>query len=838
MKEKNNSGLTIVGIGASAGGLHAIEKLFENTAESEMISYVIIQHLSSKYESMLKSILEKHTNIDIQEIKEGVTVQGNRIYLKPTDKDVIIKNHRFYLPVPTQKRGSNLPIDRFFSSLAKDLKEKAIGVILSGTGTDGTLGLKEIKGEGGIVISQDIEQAEYKGMPESALRTKMVDFSLPVEEIGSKIRAYVMNPSLLRKHQLDEVKQQLWKVKREKILTIIHEKTDHDFSHYKKNTLDRRIKRRMDLHQIDDIDTYIKFLQENETEIEHLFKDLTIKVTSFFRDPEAFENLKEEAIIPLINKKTSDSTLRIWVPGCDSGEEAYSLAIICKESLEQLDKTVSIQIFATDIDADSIEAARNATYPLNIVSQVDDNRLDRYFTKSETAYKIKKEIREMIVFAEHNLIKDPPFSKIDLISCRNLLIYLDKTLQSRLLPMFHYVLQDEGILFVGVSESIGQFTNLFHSINSKHRIFQRKTGVTNQIVPNQNFYPNTAKSRYSSTKEQNIEFDFSQLINQIILDRFSPPSVLINENYEILYFAGDTNKYLANPKGKRSFNILDMARRGLKSKIRDGVKKAQHEQRKVQYENCQLRSNGSYKRLNVIIEPVRTIKGHTLVVFEEVNLFLEGKAESDDSVHDLEKQQLKKDLKSTQADLQMTIEEQQTANEELQSLNEELQSTNEELETSREELQATNEELSTVNAELQQKIEELSEERDYANNLLENSNVATIFLDTKLRITRFTPQAKKIFKLREVDIHRPLNEITSKLTYKNIHKDITQVLDTLEKKEISASDLQGNEYTIRIVPYRTSENQITGVVISMIDVTELTNAKQLAEGIEIGRAHV
>jgi len=835
VKKDNKNKPIIIGIGASAGGLEAIENFLRHIPTIENVSIIILQHLNPKHKSIMEDIIQKYTTIPVKEITKNTPIKPNHIYLKPPDKDLIMKDDILQPEKPLIIKGLNLPIDRFFKSLAENKKHKAIGIILSGTGTDGSLGLIEIKSQNGIIIVQDPRQAEHSGMPESAIKTNQVDNILPVEKIGMKLHEIITNPYIHKTILKDEIDDHYIQIHLKKIMDIVLEKTGHDFSEYKQTTIIRRIQRRIALHQIADIGAYLTYLQNNEKEVQLLFNDLTIKVTSFFRNPEAFETLKEKAIRPLIKRKPDKSTMRIWIPGCDTGEEAYSIAILFTEVIEESHKNINLQVFASDIDQNAIETARQGSYPQNIITNVSKERLDNYFNHKDTRYQVKKNIREMVVFAEQNLIKDPPFSKLDLISCRNLLIYLNNNLQKKLIPLFHYILNPEGILFIGLSESLGDFTNQFTTIHSKYRIYQRKQVFLPHSPTNYQMYHNHPRKHTDTTEKQLIrKIDIGHIVDKLLLDRFSPATALIDQNFEILYFSGNTNKYLANPKGHRNFNILEMARWGLKTKIRIGVQEAQTSQKTILYEKCQVKQNGEYKHINLIIEPVTSyqlMNGLTLIVFEEIQTMQTNVPLEDDQDKGFDRKQLEHELHTTRADLQATIEELETSNEELQSVNEELQSTNEELETSREELQATNEELSTVNIELQKKVDELSIARDDANNLLENTDIATIFLDTNLNIQRFTPHVKKLFNIREIDIHRPLTDITTKIQYKKLHHDAKKVLDTLVGKEIKTSDDQGRQFNIRIFPYRTMDNRIKGIVLTFVDITEIINAKIYAEGI-------
>ncbi len=834
---KRKKPIYVVGIGASAGGLTALESFIHALPKTTETSYVIIQHLDPKHKSEMASILKRYSSSDIHEIKDGEQLKANTIYLKPPGKDLVIKNQVFLLVDPLNSAGINLPIDRFFKSLAFEYKEKSVGVILSGTGSDGSLGVKEIKTAGGVVFVQDTSEAQYSSMPHSAIETQAVDFILPVAMIGKSIAKYhnhLLKPQ--RKIQ-QELETHLWQLTQKKILDLVHQKTGHDFSNYKKTTIARRIKRRMSMQQLEDIELYLTLLKGNDSEVELLFKDLTIRVTNFFRNPEAFDALKTKAVLPLVKNCSKNAVLRIWVPACDTGEEAYSIAMVCFEVMEELNHFVSLQIFASDIDADAIQSARKGVYRLNIAGDVDENRLKRFFTKTESGFIVKKELREKIVFAEQNIISDPPFSKLDLVSCRNFLIYLDSELQKKVLPLFHYVLKSDGILFLGLSENIAGFSQLFLGIDKKNKIFKNKKAYQTNAVSLRAGYNifTIGKTVNGLNMNKERKIDVGRISEKLILKRFSPATILIDSNFEILYFSGNTNQFLSNPKGHRSFNALEMARWGLRTKIREGVKEVQKTQKTIVYENCSVKQNGDFKMVDVTVEPVTDLDVSEilfLIVFEERKPCPSvEQSDSMSTVDDVERKQLEQELLSTRADLQATIEELETSNEELQSVNEELQSTNEELETSREEIQATNEELSTVNAELQQKVEELFIAKNDANNLLENTDIGTIFLDENLHIKRFTPKVKKIFNIRESDIDRPLSDITTKLNYKKLYEDAKETLDTLTRREVNTSDEIGDQYVVRVFPYRTMDNRINGVVLTFIDITILTNMKQYTKAL-------
>jgi two-component system CheB/CheR fusion protein len=830
----------IVGIGSSAGGLEALELFFSNVPSGTNMAYVIIQHLSPRHKSIMAEILMKYTQMKVLQIEDNQEIKPNHVYLNPPDKNVVILNTRLHLTEPTQAHGVNLPIDCFFRSLAEDQGENAICLILSGTATDGTLGLKAIKGEGGMAMVQDPESAKYAGMPSSAIATGLVDFILPVEKVPAELVKYVKHPYIESPERIRSGKQQ-FRSYVQKILASIRTSTGHDFSNYKQTTIRRRIERRMAVHQIDSIEKYDTYLHRTPAEISILFKDLLIGVTSFFRDAEAFEVLKAKVIPGLIKNKNPESPLRIWVAGCATGEEAYSIAILFAEVMDKLKKQVNIQIFASDIDNEALDVARMAVYPDSIAADVSSERLGRFFIKEDDTYRIKKQIRDMVVFADQNVIKDPPFSRLDLVSCRNLLIYMETVLQKKILPLFHYTLMHQGILFLGTSESIGEFSHLFSPVSAKWKIFKYKEYVLERMID----YPRTPLYDVLPTpqgfEEKGVPTvaDIHNLAERIILENYAPPCVLINEQYEILHFIGQTDRYLATPTGKASFNILKMAREGLKYKLSTALHKAVKQKKTIISEGLKIKHNKRFRRVDLVVRPLTEsgfTQGFMLVMFEDktypepvARKKTARKDKVDPYVVSIEKelQSTKEYLQTTNEELETSNEELKSTNEELQSVNEELQSTNEELETSKEELQSTNEELVTVNAELQKKVEELSGANNDINNLLASTEIGTIFLDINLRIKRFTPAITKLFNLIQTDIGRPVGDITANIQLDDLLEHAQQVLDTLVRQEVEVQDKMGNWYSIRTAPYRTLENVIDGVVLTFVDIGKLKQVEDL-----------
>ncbi len=832
----------VVGIGASAGGLEALGAFFAHMPPNAGIAFVIIQHLDPKHKSLMDELLKRHTSMSILQAEDGVTLAPNSLYLNQPDKDVGIFNGKFHLTDPVETLRVRLPINHFFRSLAEDQGNKAICIILSGSGSDGTLGMKEIKGEGGMVMVQNPEQAHYDSMPRSAIETGLVDYVLPAEKMPKELIGYIKQP-YVRGYKVSPGAENLDAI--QKVLMLVRSRTGHDFSHYKQNTIHRRIERRMALHNITDMRNYVRYLQETAAEVDALFKDLIIEVTSFFRDPEAFEVLGKKIIPAIVKDKKPDSPVRIWVPGCATGEEAFSLAMLFQEGMDRMNKHLNVQIFATDINKETIEQARIARFPEGIAMDMPKKWVKRYFMKEDKAYRVKKTIRDMVVFAVQNLISDPPFSKLDLASCRNVLIYMDSVLQKKIIPLFHYTLNHKGYLFLGSSESIGEFSGLFSPVDIKWKIFQRKGIAIGKVPDYLHALPEETYPAYLKTPEEPAlkEMNVREIAERLVLDEYAPPSVFIDEKNTVLYFQGATDRYLTPPSGEPSFNLIAMAREEIRYQLSAVLKKAAKQKKAVVRETLQLKHKEGYQTVEVV---VRTILQSTLkqpikmVIFEEkmppADKGLKKRKTAGAVKIDMRVAILEKELQSTKEYLQATIEQMQTtneelrsANEELQSTNEELQSTNEELATSKEELQSTNEELITVNSELQDKIEALLQANSDIDNLLASTDIGTIFLDNDLRIKRFTPAITHFFNLIQTDIGRPISDITSKIPLVNISQDVRTVLKDLQKRESEMQTENGKWYSMHILPYRTTEKTIDGVVITFVDITRLRKVEQLKE---------
>ena len=738
------------------------------------------------------------------------------------------------------------PIDYFFNSLAEDQHERAICIVLSGTGTDGTLGLKAIKGNSGMAMVQQPRSAKYAGMPSSAEGTGMVDYVLAPAAMPQQLIAYAKGP-FLAGGGLNAEPSALLAEPMQKMFLLLRHRTGHDFSGYKVSTIRRRIARRMNVHQIKDPEKYVRFLKENPEEIDILFNELLISVTNFFRDPAAWEALAAEPLKQLLESRPQDASLRASVPGCATGEEAYTLAIVLRECMAECKRHFEVQLFGTDLDSDAVDAARRGIYPSGIAADVSPGLLEKYFTKKDTTYRIHQEIREMAVFALQNVIRDPPFTKLDILSCRNLLIYLDTDLQKQLLPVFHYALKPGGLLFLGPSETIGGFGDLFDTVNKKWKIFRRKEAspsvvhpmpqMPRSILPSPEARGGTA-ALSPPVKERHIQ----SLVERLALDRFCPAFVVVNERGDIVHVHGRTGNYLELAEGQARTNLLDMAREGLPHQLASALRQVSKDGRELVRDRLRVKTNGGYTDVSISVskipdpEPVRDL---LMVTFRPTpNPIPSVEKESpptgnEHSEHSEHLETLESELRFLQESNQTTLEELETsneelksANEELQSTNEEMQSTNEELETSKEEMQSLNEELTTVNAELQSKVEDLSEANNDLQNLLNSTDIATIFLDNDLNIKRFTERAKSIVTLRPGDIGRPLGELTSKLRSSDLPADCKEVLDTLAFKKREVETVDGGWYLMRILPYRTTESVIDGLVVTFVSISELKEAER------------
>ena len=825
-----------VGIGASAGGLKALESFFSTMPVTCGMSFIVVSHLDPKHSSMLPDLLSRYTKIMVDQAQDGMRVERDHIYVIAPNKEITLVRGTLVLKKPSEPHGQRFPINTFLRSLARDQKQRAICVILSGTGTDGTLGLQAVKAEGGMAMAQATASAEYDGMPRSAIATGLVDAVLPAEKMAARLMKYVSDPH--RKGDVGtHVEQPAESM--EELFHLLESQTGHGFSSYKKSTIGRRVERRMASHNIKSLSSYLRFIQRNPAEIHTLFRDLLIGVTHFFRDPEAFANLSK-VLKTTLRKRPEDSTLRIWSPGCSTGEEPYSLAILLHECMNKLKRHFRVQIFATDIDSQAIKMARAGVYAARVVTELTAARLKGFFLEDNGAYRVKQEIRDMVIFAEQDLIRDPTFSKLDLITCRNLLIYLEPELQKQLLRLFYYALKPGGLLFLGTSESIGNFTNLFSPVDKKSKIFRRRNGgaFANEAVGQFLARPVThAGTEVAPGRPRKGKDDKRALVTNVtekmLLEKYSSPSVLINQKGEIVYAFGHTGKYLELPQGHAGLNIREMAHPGIKDALAAAIHESATRKKRVVVEGLILSLEAELNRIKISVEPLHGKPDDSVemmvVTFEDIGVEVkEGTPKRRGAT--AHGTQLERELKATRERLKRSIEEVELSNEELksaneesQSTNEELQSANEELETSKEELQSINEELVTVNAELQGKIDELTVMNDDVRNLLDNINIATIFLDKQLRVKRFTPAATQIVNLIPTDIGRPLNHLVFNLEFP-VHAEAKKVLETLIPNEMEVRNNEGRSYLSRIMPYRTVDNLVDGVVITFTDITESKRA--------------
>lgn len=835
-----DSGLfPIVGIGASAGGLEALEQFLSSVPENSGLGYVVIQHLDPTQKGMLPELLQRVSKMKVYQVKDRMVVKPNCVYVIPPNKSMSILNGVLHLFEPIEIRGLRLPVNFFLRSLADDRKGMSVGVILSGMGSDGSEGLRAIKEKNGIVMVQEPASAKFDSMPRNAINSVLVDIVAPAGKLFEELSALLKSIPPL-KHDLVLESKDISAI--EKIIILLRTHTGNDFSLYKKNTLYRRIERRMGIHKVNKIGSYINFLQENPKEVDILFKELLIGVTSFFRDANVWEKLKNVVLQDYIAKQYADSNLRGWVAGCSTGEEAYSLAICFKEALGEIDpkKNVTLQIFATDLDNDAIEVARKGVYNDNIVGDVSPERLSRFFVKTDDGYRVSNEIREMVVFAQHNMIMHPPFTKIDIVSCRNVLIYLDAELQKKILKLFYYSMKNDGILVLGNSETLGMLNHLFKPIDVKLKIYKP---AVNALIPDIRNFPTSFSSNKPDLIEKYVAAapvqNLQTLADQFILKHFSPPSVLVNENGDIIYFSERTGKYLEPAAGKANLNVFAMLREGLRTEFHLGFRQAISQKEPVVLRNLKVGSNGSTQSVNIVIQRIEmpeSLKGAIIIVFNDVPDMPANISRSKDDANDLmnltesefekQLQQAHEERQSLIEEMQASHEELKSANEELQSSNEELQSTNEELTSSKEEMQSLNEELQTVNAELQIKVDDFIRVDNDMKNLLNSTDVATLFLDKELKIRRYTNQATTIFKFIKSDIGRPFTDQVSDLMYPEMADDAREVLRTLIFKEIQIQGKDGQWFSIRIMPYRTFDDRIDGLVITFINITELKKVEE------------
>jgi two-component system, chemotaxis family, CheB/CheR fusion protein len=828
----------IVGIGASAGGLAALEQLFQNTPPDTGAAFVVVTHQASGHETALPEILGRTTSMHVELARDSAQIKPNHIYVTQGGEVARVVGNRFRLTASSTSGLAN-PIDIFLSSLAGEVGELAAGVVLSGAGSDGALGLKAIKAAGGVTFAQtsDAHGPGHSSMPDTAIALGIVDFAVPAEQMGHHLvqfgRGDGLGAQLLRSDgPADDASLH------ESIHRILLRQVGHDFSGYKQKTLLRRVGRRMHAKQIDSLAAYVDLLESNAEEVTLLFRDLLIGVTNFFRDPDAFEALEQSVIPKLFQGKSPADTVRIWVPGCASGEEVYSIAILVREHLDTLSGPPKVQIFATDIDERALAVARTGRYPRPLLEQVAPERLKRFFTGDEVSSAVIKGVRDMCIFSSHSVIRDPPFSRIDMISCRNLLIYLGAEFQRQVIPVFHFALRAGGYLFLGTSENVSQHSDLFTSIEKRQRIFQRRDNVHLPLqLPMLTSARRSALHIDSHREHGEMSVNLRRQVESRIMDRFAPAHVVVNSEGDILHYSSRTGKYLEPAVGLPNRQLLAMARRGLRLDLRGALREAVENRHASIRERVSVDLEDRVQLVNIAVEPFGEHDRDPLflVVFTDVGMPTDrsvpiaGPVEKEHS-----HERLELELRDTRERLQGTIEEYETAveelkssNEELQSINEELQSTNEELETSKEELQSVNEELHTVNAELNSKVDEVDRSNSDLRNLFESTQVATVFLDRHLIVRSFTPAVTSIFNLIQSDRGRPLTDIVSHVEQGDLQRDVSQVLETGQPLERNVHRFDGaGHYLMRVLPYRGQQMHIEGALVTYFDVTRVIAAEE------------
>ena len=827
----------IVGVGASAGGVEALEYLFNAMPPDPGVAFVIITHVAPQRESLLPEILARDTRMPVLIAERDQEVHPNHVYVAPAGAVLDIRKGRLCVRAGTEHR-ERTPIDTFFAALAEDQGEYAIGIVLSGAGSDGTLGIKAIKEHGGLTLAQAADHSgpRHASMPESAIASGLVDLAVPVETMPEQLAAYLRSFDILDKEVDKEAGAE---TSRKAICEILLDHTGHDFSGYKTRTFYRRIERRMQILQIPSLPAYVDRLREDPGEVNTLFRDLLIGVTNFFRDTKAFEALQQLVMPRLFEGKGPSDTIRVWVPGCATGEEVYSLAILLREQAEEIRSRAKIQVFATDIDEAALAVARAGRYPDTLLQGVSKERLERFFTSEGTSYVVNKSIRDVCVFSSHSVLRDPPFSRMDLISCRNLLIYLNSELQTHVIPILHYALKPNGFLFLGTSENVTQHGDLFSSIDKKSRIFQRRgDDAAMPHVPALFRRLAVAGGGLAESKAPTGR-SVRQSMEARVLEHYSPAHVVVSREGDVINYSGGTGKYLEAPAGRPSRALMGMARKGLRQPLRSALQEAVESQRTAVRDNVELERAGKSERVRITVEPLRGDGNESLylVVFGDLRLRVleerparprKGKAR-DGNLEQLERElrETRERLQSMAEEYETAIEELKSSNEEMVSVNEELQSTNEELETSKEELQAVNEELQTVNHELTVKIDELDRANSDLKNLYESTDIATVFLDRELIIRSFTPAVTRIFNLIPGDRGRPLTDIFHHLDYAELPQDIQQIFGVRQPFERRVNRRDGAaHYIVRALPYWTGSGKVEGAVLTFSDVTGLAQAEE------------
>jgi two-component system, chemotaxis family, CheB/CheR fusion protein len=828
----------IVGIGASAGGLVALEEFMGHVPADSGLAYIVVQHLAPTEKTQLSQLLQRVTSLGVHEARQGELIKPNCVYVIPPNTEIRVVEDRLRLDRPTEPRGMRLPINVLFSSLASARGENAIAVVLSGMGSDGTLGLQAIKAVGGLTVVQAPESAQFDSMPNSAIAAGCADILDTAGALPERILDYLdqirsralIDPETTRSPSSQDALNS--------IIALLRQQTRHDFSLYRSSTLHRRIERRLAIHGLSTLSDYASLLADNPQEVDLLFNEVLIGVTEFFRDTEVWTHLTDVAIPDLLGSKETGSQLRVWCVGCSTGEEAYSLAMTLIEAMDRQTRDFKLQMFATDLNPDAIARARRGEYPLTIASSVGEQRLSRFFSKQDDHYQINKSIRDLVLFAQHDVILDPPFTRLDLVSCRNLLIYFDPKLQQRLLPLFHYSLRPGGLLLLGKSESIGRLGHLFLPLQSKLRLFRRQeravgTGPDFLLT---SYPPLSGKAKELDVKKHESSDQSSGSLqaaaDRLLLQVYAPAAVVLNRDADIVYISGRTGKYLEPAAGKANWNIHAMAREELRAPLGRAINKAADEAAPVNVHGLEVKTNGGSQHVDLTVQALQepaSLRGLTIVVFRDVaapSTSSEPGKGKGSRASQADAQRHQDEVQALREEARRYREEAEAAQEELQSTNEELQSTNEELTTSKEELQSMNEELQTINSEMQSRLDDLLLAQSDMQNVLNSIEIAILFLDRDLNVRRYTERAADIINLRESDVGRPLSDLTTSLEYPDLQSDVAETLRNLQPsdKQIQSSDQRW--FAVRIMPYRRLDDVIDGVVITLVDITETKKIEQ------------
>jgi two-component system CheB/CheR fusion protein len=821
--------VSVVGIGASAGGLESFSELLKNLPIQTGMAFVLVQHLDPRHSSQLVQILARETNLPIKEVTDGEFLRPNQVYIMPPNREMTLEGGALRLWARSESRSRHLPIDRFFASIAEAQGSSAIGIVLSGTGSDGTRGLNAIKEKGGITLAQDEKSARYSGMPSSAIASGHVDLILTPRAIAEELARIAGHPYVRTQAEPKPSKDG-----KDTILALLLAATGVDFAQYRRTTLLRRIQRRMILNRTENFDTYVDLLQKNPTELGALYQDILIHVTSFFREPEVFGVLRENVFPELLRGRDKGDPIRIWLPGSSSGEEVYSVAISLFEFLESSPVRPEIQIFGTDVSQRVVEKARSAIFGEAIESEVSPERLRSFFTRVDRGYQIIKPIRDMCIFARQDVTRDPPFSKMDLISCRNVMIYFEPELQHKLIPLFHYALKATGFLLLGSAENIGRFSHLFDIVAPKAKLFRKRPGSRHSpsgAAGSPTIIPRVAFLESARANAEEAGSVVARKADLALMDRFCPPAIVVDKNLEILQFRGAVTPYLQPTSGKASLNLFSMTLPGLEFELRALIDQAKSDRHAVRREGLQIEMGGTNQRLGLEVIPIGGTESQGpsfIIAFPTAPAPLPAApAEDPNDAQRLRISHLEKELAVAKEQVQSVIDEREvtneelrSANEEIQSSNEELQSTNEELETTKEELQSTNEELTTLNEELRHTNVELGEVNNDLLNFLRSVNIPVVMVGRDLRIRRFTPAAHKTLKLIPSDVGRLITDLQPDIRIPDLENHIREVIDSLIGKEIEVQDSSGRWYSLAIRPYETVDNKISGAILILFDIEE------------------